>query len=82
MLPLAKKMTFLTIFGILWFLNFTWDLQINFGNYLKHTHSKSKLRKIWWSMCDQIGYCNFCIESYMLYHETLEKYQRKINFKK
>lgn len=55
---------FLIILGILYIINFTWEFQINFGNYLKHTHPKSLLRKIWWSMCDQNGFCEYCILNY------------------
>jgi len=46
--------------GIIWCINLTWEFQINFGNYLKHTRPKSKLRWIWWSMCDNDGICDFC----------------------
>lgn len=37
-------------------------LQIHFGNYLKHTHPKSWLRKIWWSSCDLDNICEYCEE--------------------
>lgn len=52
--------SFLTFIGIVWCVNQTWELQINFGNYLKHTRPKSKLRWLWWSMCDNDGICNIC----------------------
>lgn len=55
----------LTVIGILWFINLTWEVQLGFGNYLKHTHPDSKLRKIWWSMCDIDGYCRFCADATM-----------------
>ena len=50
----------LLFLGIILIVNMTWGLQINFGNYLKHTHPKSWLRKIWWSMCDIDGICDLC----------------------
>lgn len=60
MFMMSGVLVTLKIVLIVWLLNMSWSLQINFGNYLKHTRPQSWLRKLWWSMCDNDGICDFC----------------------
>lgn len=57
------SMPFGTVATALFFLycfSLSWPIQVRFGNYLKHTHPQSWLRKVWWSMCDNDGVCEIC----------------------
>lgn len=50
------KLLFFAITGI-----FMYSIKEMFGNWLYHFRPKSKLRWIWWSMCEQVNnVCCFC----------------------
>ena len=56
----VNMVIFLIFIGIMWVMNLSWEFQVGFGNYLKHTHPKSWVRIFWWSMCDVEGSCPLC----------------------
>jgi hypothetical protein len=50
----------LIILGIINFGNWTWNMQVKIGNWLKHKHPTWKILRIfWWSMCDVDGFCEY-----------------------
>lgn len=54
--------TFFLLWGVVSFLYWTWEIQVHFGNWLKHNYPNSKLRILWWSLCDIEGGCDVCYD--------------------
>lgn len=63
------------IIGVWSFINWTYLLQLKWGNWLYKNHNKSWIRKIWWSEYD--FYRNF-LEEQKIIEDMWIMYEKKI----